>query len=394
MKHSVCKFELKADPIDPSQTEATLPTTHGAIGLVSADEGLPQRLPDVAPQTTPENAFVTQAPVKPEVVVPIVNEQSHTLAALSPSIEETNLPVNTADADLIQFTNNVESGAQTLAKDALVAPTVFDPSSTQPAEGSIAAAQQGAVAITDTHQPTSLESSSEIGETGATMDFDEPGRAQVPEPKTLDALAATRLPNTDDAYTARAGLSAPTEPSLSPDTPTESFPEVVDFVSAKAQVTSTSNQRTSSADALTQLANSMTGRLDDAGRLPARLEIELDPPELGRLNVELTDTRQGLLAKITASRESTAVLVDHQLAGLKQTLQESGIELHEFEVSYDASNSDSGNEPSGDSSKRAEERELAAVANLKRRERESKEGTATSAGGNQASQDSRVDLRV
>ena len=103
-----------------------------------------------------------------------------------------------------------------------------------------------------------------------------------------------------------------------------------------------------SPNALMQLATRLTSHVDAEGRLPARLEVELDPPELGRMSVELTESRQGLLAKITASRESTAVLVDHQLAQLRQTLEESGIEVHEFEVSYDPPQSDAGQHRSQD----------------------------------------------
>jgi flagellar hook-length control protein FliK len=69
--------------------------------------------------------------------------------------------------------------------------------------------------------------------------------------------------------------------------------------------------------------------------LPARVEVELDPPELGKVTVELTDRDGGVSARIHATRESTGVLLDQQLNQLRQMLQDAGVEVTDFQVTYD-----------------------------------------------------------
>ena len=65
------------------------------------------------------------------------------------------------------------------------------------------------------------------------------------------------------------------------------------------------------------------------------IEIELDPPELGRARVELTDSENGITAKIVMSREASARVVDSNLDALRESLRESGVDVTEFDVSYE-----------------------------------------------------------
>jgi flagellar hook-length control protein FliK len=90
------------------------------------------------------------------------------------------------------------------------------------------------------------------------------------------------------------------------------------------------------ADPAVQLAESLRIMLTREAHLPARIEIELDPPELGRILVELSDTRQGVTAHVTASRAATASLIDQQLDTVRQALQNAGVHVSQLQVSYDS----------------------------------------------------------
>ncbi len=63
-----------------------------------------------------------------------------------------------------------------------------------------------------------------------------------------------------------------------------------------------------------------------------RIEVELTPPELGRVLVELSETRRGVAARIVADSSQTAALLESQLAHMKQMLQESGVSVSQFDV--------------------------------------------------------------
>ena len=88
-------------------------------------------------------------------------------------------------------------------------------------------------------------------------------------------------------------------------------------------------------DIAMQISESFKMVREQTGQPPARIEIDLDPPELGRMSVELTETDRGVTARISANREATAALVDSQLSTLKQTLEDAGVNVTNFQVQYD-----------------------------------------------------------
>ena len=53
-------------------------------------------------------------------------------------------------------------------------------------------------------------------------------------------------------------------------------------------------------------------------------EIEIDPPELGRLNIRLTRTNGEVSARITATEAGTLELLQNELQDLRDSLAESG----------------------------------------------------------------------
>ena len=68
-----------------------------------------------------------------------------------------------------------------------------------------------------------------------------------------------------------------------------------------------------------------------------RLEVQLDPPELGKVWIELSEVRDGLVAKITVSRAETHQLLEGELAQIRSSLDEAGVQISDFQVGRDDS---------------------------------------------------------
>jgi flagellar hook-length control protein FliK len=69
-----------------------------------------------------------------------------------------------------------------------------------------------------------------------------------------------------------------------------------------------------------------------------RLEVELDPPELGRVSIELTDTDRGISAKIIVHRPSTLALIEQRAEAIREALGHAGVAVHDFQVAYQGGN--------------------------------------------------------
>jgi hypothetical protein len=74
---------------------------------------------------------------------------------------------------------------------------------------------------------------------------------------------------------------------------------------------------------------------EPAGDPGAPVELSLDPPELGRLRVILTDGPAGLALAITAERPETADLLRRHLALLAQECARAGIDALAVDISGD-----------------------------------------------------------
>lgn len=86
-----------------------------------------------------------------------------------------------------------------------------------------------------------------------------------------------------------------------------------------------------------QIVDAMKVANDDPRIAHPRIEVELDPPELGRVSIELSDTERGLTARITVQRESTAHLVEQQMATIRQSLDQAGLHVRDFQLSHQGS---------------------------------------------------------
>lgn len=138
-----------------------------------------------------------------------------------------------------------------------------------------------------------------------------------------------------------------------------------------------------------QVAESIRMVREQTGQTPARIEIQLDPPELGRMSVELTESEHGVVARITANQEATAALVDSQLTALKQSLQDAGVSVSGFHVSYQFDPSTGQNSRQNDDFR--DEREF----RIRRVDSGAGRGTAKQAiASEQTSDVKKIDLRV
>lgn len=69
-----------------------------------------------------------------------------------------------------------------------------------------------------------------------------------------------------------------------------------------------------------------------SGPAETRIEIELDPPELGRVSVRLSESGDGISARIVVAHQHVWKSVSQSLADFQATLAESGIKLHDFSL--------------------------------------------------------------
>jgi flagellar hook-length control protein FliK len=64
----------------------------------------------------------------------------------------------------------------------------------------------------------------------------------------------------------------------------------------------------------------------------ARLEVQLNPPELGRVVVRLEKARGKVAAKLLVSNDGARIAIERELPTIHQSLEEAGINLDEFDV--------------------------------------------------------------
>ena len=63
-----------------------------------------------------------------------------------------------------------------------------------------------------------------------------------------------------------------------------------------------------------------------------KANLIVDPPALGKVNIEIVSTDNGIEAVLKVSNEQVKMLVQDQLAQLKQNLEQAGVKLAEFSV--------------------------------------------------------------
>ncbi len=91
-----------------------------------------------------------------------------------------------------------------------------------------------------------------------------------------------------------------------------------------------SNATRAETPALDQL---LAAKLTTAADDQQSIEIQLDPPELGRLVIKLVRSERGLQADFLVWNESARMAVQNELPALQRTLEQAGITLRDFNVS-------------------------------------------------------------
>lgn len=86
-----------------------------------------------------------------------------------------------------------------------------------------------------------------------------------------------------------------------------------------------------------QLSDSIVTRSQlVTGNGDIHFQMELNPPELGKIWVHLTKSDGGLAAKIIVSQEAARIAIENQLPTLQQALDNAGLTLNEFSLSHDS----------------------------------------------------------
>ncbi len=81
----------------------------------------------------------------------------------------------------------------------------------------------------------------------------------------------------------------------------------------------------------TAAANMITSAvMETVSKNESRVEIQLDPPELGTVWIELRASDDGLSAMVISEHESTSQLLQDQLSNLRKSLADSGVSVDDF----------------------------------------------------------------
>lgn len=81
-----------------------------------------------------------------------------------------------------------------------------------------------------------------------------------------------------------------------------------------------------------QLADAVTTSRLQTSSEQTRVEIELKPPELGKVSIEFVSRPEGLSVRIVTSIDATAQIVQDQLAQLQDSLKQAGVSVDDVSV--------------------------------------------------------------
>lgn len=84
----------------------------------------------------------------------------------------------------------------------------------------------------------------------------------------------------------------------------------------------------------------------------SRIEAQIDPPELGRMRIEISKTPEGMTAHLTVEDPSVLALLDQQMREVQQNLEAAGVPVASFTLSMSADG-----QPSQQQSRRDDEQD-------------------------------------
>jgi hypothetical protein len=108
-------------------------------------------------------------------------------------------------------------------------------------------------------------------------------------------------------------------------------PEAVAEQSSVRSSNQASEVRSAESPSLPEFVTSKLTSTEDNQQM---IEVQLDPPELGRLVIKLVRSESGLKADFLVSNESARQAVQNELPGLQRALEQAGITLNQFNVSH------------------------------------------------------------
>jgi flagellar hook-length control protein FliK len=85
------------------------------------------------------------------------------------------------------------------------------------------------------------------------------------------------------------------------------------------------------------LSERLIARLSDAPNGQLEMEVQLEPPALGRLIVKLVRADGGLRASFVVTNESARTTVQNEMPALQRALEQAGVTLTEFSVAQQGS---------------------------------------------------------
>ena len=98
------------------------------------------------------------------------------------------------------------------------------------------------------------------------------------------------------------------------------------------------------------VALALRSRLQNIGGIdPGRVQVRLDPPELGSVFVEVSSTDDGIVARLAAVDPVARAALRNELMDLKKTLSDAGYDNVDIDLSHDESAFERHNPNSDDS---------------------------------------------
>lgn len=85
------------------------------------------------------------------------------------------------------------------------------------------------------------------------------------------------------------------------------------------------------------MSERLIARLSDAPNGQLEMEVQLEPPALGRLIVKLVRADGGLRASLVVTNESARTTVQNEMPALQRALEQAGVTLTEFSVAQQGS---------------------------------------------------------
>lgn len=108
-----------------------------------------------------------------------------------------------------------------------------------------------------------------------------------------------------------------------------SFEKTLQSVQAPPPAQSHTSQELSKADILSQIHTKLNNFQDDTSN---KVTIILKPESLGKIHLELVNSKEGLTAQMTTDNAQVKELLDKNLDGLKETLSNQGVNVNNVSV--------------------------------------------------------------